>query len=132
MKLDKADKAFSMWIRSRDDWTCQRCSKQYTPTYNAKGMPTVGASLHCSHFKGRGKEAVRFEPLNADAMCHGCHKYFTAQPDEHVKWQVKTKGQNTVDRVILAASGYKKKDRDLEYQYWKQKLKEDFNIDFKL
>ena len=115
VKIDTADKYFSLYIRTRDKWTCQRCGKRYQPPTNA---------LHCSHFKGRAKENTRYEPLNADALCYGCHQYFSSQPDEHYAWQVKTKGQETVDKVILASSVYKKKDRKLETLYWKQKLKE--------
>lgn len=119
VKIDKADELFSLWIRYRDNWKCRRCGTQYTP-------PT--SALHCSHFKGRGKEATRFEPANADALCYGCHRYFTAQPDEHVAWQKRVKGTRTVNRVIRQSSTYKKKDRAAERLYWRQKLKDDFNI----
>ena len=113
MKIDKADRVFSLYIRTRDNWTCRRCGKRYTPPTNA---------LHCSHFKGRGKEGTRFEPSNADALCYGCHRYFTAQPDEHYAWQVEQKGQDVVDRIILQANTYKKKDRQFEYEKWKEEL----------
>jgi hypothetical protein len=113
MKIDTADKYFSLYIRTRDNWACQRCGKRHEPPTNA---------LHCSHFKGRGKEATRFEPLNADALCYGCHRYFTAQPDEHYEWQVQRKGKDVVDRVILLSNTYKKRDRKLEAMYWKQEL----------
>lgn len=119
MKLDAADRLFSLYIRTRDNWTCQRCYKKYTPPTQA---------LHCSHFVGRGKEATRFEPLNADALCYGCHRYFTAQPAEHKEWQIQRKGERTIDRIILQSHSYKKKDRKAEAMYWRQKLKEDFNI----
>lgn len=117
VKIDVADKAFSLWIRTRDNWTCQRCGTRYNP-------PTM--ALHCSHFQGRGKEATRFEPLNADSLCYGCHKYFTSYPGEHLNWQVERKGQETVDKLILASNTYKKKDRKLEAKYWRQRLKEDY------
>lgn len=119
IKIDKADELFSFWIRSRDKWTCQRCGGTYSP-------PT--SALHCSHFKGRGKEATRFDPLNADALCYGCHRYFTAQPDEHYNWQVQKKGQKTVDKLTLSSNTYKKKDRKLEVMYWRQKILEDYGI----
>jgi len=119
IKTDIADKYFSQWIRSRDDWTCQRCYKRYEP-------PT--AALHASHFMGRGKEPTRFEPTNVDALCYGCHSYFTAQPVEHYAWQVKRKGQVVVDKLRLASNTYCKKNRELEAIYWKAKLKKDFNI----
>lgn len=119
VKIDKADKLFSLWIRTRDNWTCQRCFKKYTP-------PT--SALHCSHFKGRSKEATRFEPLNADALCYGCHQYFTSQPDEHYNWQIHKKGKEVIDKLTLMSSQYKKKDRKLESLYWKDRLAKDFNI----
>lgn len=119
IKITPADKAFSEYIRTRDNWTCQRCGKQYDPL-----VPTDRMALHCSHFKGRGKEATRFEPLNADALCYGCHQYFTSHPDEHYHWQVQRKGQDIIDRVILQSNGYKSKsERPLEKKYWVEQLK---------
>lgn len=76
---------------------------------------------------GRGKEATRFEPLNADALCYGCHQYFTAHPAEHYQWQVSKKGQDVVDKLVLASNQYKKKDRKPEAIYWRieyNKIKE--------
>lgn len=114
VKITPADKAFSLYIRTRDKWTCQRCGKYYEP-------PTM--ALHCSHFQGRGKEATRFDPLNADAMCYGCHRYLGSHPAEHYMWQVQRKGQDVVDRIVLASNGYKKKsERKLEAIYWRQEL----------
>lgn len=119
IKIDPADKLFSLYIRSRDGWACQRCYRRYTP-------PTM--ALHCSHFVGRGKENTRFEPLNADSLCYGCHRYFTSHPALHMEWQVARKGQEMVDRLVLAGNTYRKKDRIAERLYWKQKLLEDYNI----
>jgi hypothetical protein len=119
IKIDKADRLFSLWVRTRDEWKCKRCSTSYSP-------PT--SALHCSHFIGRGKEATRYEPLNCDALCYGCHSYFSAHPSEHYIWQVERKSQETVDKLRLAGNTYKKKDRKLEALYWAQKLKEDFGI----
>lgn len=119
VKIDQADKLFSLWIRTRDGWTCQRCSNKLSPPSNG---------LHCSHFMGRSKENTRFEPLNCDALCYGCHRYFTSHPAEHYDWQIAKKGQTTIDKLRLAGNTYKKKDRKLEAIYWKAKLKEDFGV----
>lgn len=120
--IDKADKAFSQWIRLRDR-ECKRC---FSPVqFNGKGLPI---SHQASHYQGRRKENTRFEPLNVDTLCGGCHAYFTENPEEHKAWQIFTKGQNVVDRLILAGNTYRKKDRESEYIYWKQKLKEDFGV----
>lgn len=109
IKIDPADKAFSLYIRTRDNWTCQRCGKQYEP-------PT--SALHCSHFQGRGKEGTRFEPDNCDALCYGCHRYFTSHPGEHYQWQVMRKGQARVDSLVLQSNTYKKKNRKDEKLIW--------------
>lgn len=114
IKIDKADKVFSQYIRTRDNWACQRCGKQY---------PEKSQGLHCSHFQGRGKENTRFNEQNADAMCYGCHMYFTANPAEHYQWQVERKGQDVVDGLVLASNMYCKKDREVWYLYYKDKLK---------
>ncbi len=115
IKIDKADNVFSEYIRTRDKWTCQRCFKRYEPPTQA---------LHCSHFQGRGKESTRFDEENADAMCYGCHRYFTANPAEHYMWQVKRKGQKTVDMIVLRSNQYQKKDRQMAFMYWKERLKQ--------
>lgn len=115
IKIRTSDKLFSQYIRTRDNWTCQRCGKQYLP-------PTM--ALHCSHFKGRGKEPTRFDPENADALCYGCHSYFGGQPDEHLAWQIQRKGQDVIDAVILRSNGYKKRNDKAEAAYWREKLKE--------
>jgi hypothetical protein len=73
---------------------------------------------------GRGKENTRFNELNVDCLCGGCHQYFTAQPALHYEWQVEVKGQKTVDELILWSGMYKKKDREMDYLYWNQRLKE--------
>lgn len=119
VKIDVADKYFSLWIRTRDAWTCKRCWKKYNPPTQA---------LHCSHFQGRSKEATRFEPLNADALCYGCHQYFTSHPAEHYAWQVALKGQKTIDKLVLASNTYIKKNRKLEAVYWQKKLLDDYGI----
>ena len=118
IKLDKADTAFSQWIRLRDK-ECRRCHSLVK--LNSKGLPITHQA---SHFQGRGNENTRFDPNNVDTLCSGCHQYFTANPAEHYHWQVKMKGQDLVDEIVLYSHMYKKKDREAEYIYWKSKLKE--------
>lgn len=114
IKIDQADKYFSLYIRTKAGWRCERCFKQYTP-------PT--SALHCSHFYGRGKEATRFEPLNATSLCYGCHQYLGSHPAEHYAFQLNRLGQETMDKLQLASNTTKKKnERKLEAAYWKQQL----------
>lgn len=120
--IDAADTAFSRYIRLRDG-KCLRCL--IPVKLNAQGLPV---SLQASHFQGRGKENTRFDPDNVCTLCMGCHMYFTAHPAEHYVWQVRRLGQGLVDEVVLRSNLYVKKDRKLQAMYWKNKLKEDFNV----
>lgn len=72
LKITAADKAFSQCIRQRAGWRCERCGSQPAPQ-----------GLHCSHFHGRGKWSVRFDPENAEALCYGCHRLMGSQPEAH-------------------------------------------------
>ena len=106
IKRDKADAAFSKYIRTRDNFTCQRCGAVHKE--NSKG-------LHCSHHFGRWKENTRFDPDNCDALCHGCHVYFTSNPLFYVEWKKKKMGYDAYVALAVASSTYKKKDRKMEY-----------------
>lgn len=110
IKIDPADKWFSLYIRERDGNKCRRCGSQ--------------SGLQCSHFQGRRKESTRFDPDNADCLCFGCHAYFTANPYEHVQWQVAIKGQRTVDEIVFRSNQYCKKDRKMQELIWKQAYKD--------
>ena len=74
-KIRPADRWFSLCIRERADWHCERCGSK-CPDDKRMG-------LHASHFHGRGKWATRFDPDNARALCYGCHQYCGANPDIH-------------------------------------------------
>lgn len=119
IKIDPADRLFSLYIRHRAGWRCERCQRYYAP-------PT--AALHCSHFRGRGKENTRFDPDNASAHCYGCHQYLTSHPQEHMAWKLAQIGQNKLDELILKSNMYCKKDRLSEKLFWEKKLKEDFGV----
>lgn len=67
IKRTPADAAFSNCVRERANWHCQRCAK-YFPE-GARG------GLDCSHHHSRGNWSIRFEPLNAEALCYGCHSH---------------------------------------------------------
>jgi len=78
IKLRKADKVFSLWIKRRDGFTCQRCGAKHEE--GSRG-------LHCAHFITRRNEATRFDPDNTDSICYGCHSFFHQHPEEHRKWK---------------------------------------------
>ena len=112
-RTDPADKAFSLYVRTKASWNCEKCGKHYEP-------PT--SSLHCSHFIGRGKENTRFDLDNACALCFHCHQYFTSHPAEHLDWQTERLGQQKVDELKMKSHLYCKKDRGSELIYWQNEL----------
>lgn len=77
IKITPADRWFSMCVRERTDWTCERCGNQYE--YQHRG-------LHCSHYFGRGSWSVRHVGDNAFAHCFGCHQHLGSNPDEFARW----------------------------------------------
>ena len=104
IKISKLDSDFSRYIRSRDGWKCQRCQKQYRP-------PTNG--LHCSHFYGRARKSVRFDLENCCALCHGCHSFFTANPELHRQFFFKRLGEKRYNALMIRANTPKKPDREI-------------------
>lgn len=100
--ISRLDRKFSWYIRwVRDKGVCQRCLKQYTPPSNA---------LHCSHFHGRRKQSVRFDPENCYAACYGCHLYFTANPEIHRGFVLRRLGEQRYNALMLRANRPKKPD----------------------
>ena len=89
-KIFPSDREWSKYIRTRDMWTCQRCSKQYDP-------PT--SALHCSHFWSRGNWSVRFDEDNCEALCYGCHSYLGGNPVEFHKYYLEKLGQERFDAL---------------------------------
>lgn len=103
IRIDPADTAFSLAIRTRDKWTCQRC-----------GSIKEGSQQN-SHYFGRGAENTRFDPENCDCLCHGCHQIWGSQDKEGYRnFKIKQIGQDRFDALMLRASMYKKKERGME------------------
>ncbi len=79
MKITQADKYFSLCVRERADWCCARCHRAYP---DRKGI-----GLHASHYFGRRNYAVRFDPLNAEALDMGCHEYLDDNHHFYSEWK---------------------------------------------
>lgn len=117
IRIDPLDVLFSRYIRTLAGWRCERCGKQFLP-------PTNG--LHCSHFHGRRKKSVRWDPENAVALCFGCHAHFTGHPLEHVEWFSNRLGVKKFNALTLRANTPQKPDRAMIGLWLKEKLKEVF------
>ena len=90
IRIDPLDKIFSLLIRTKSQWKCEKCGKQYQ-------SPTSG--LQNSHFWGRANKRVRWDEKNCSALCFSCHQYFTANPNEHVLWMQKKLGEKEFEAL---------------------------------
>ena len=88
LKRTAADHWFSRCVRMRNDFICQGCGKQY----DEKSM-----ALHCSHYFGRAKKAVRYDGLNAFAHCYGCHPRVGSNPDYFSRHYIDTSGEGALE-----------------------------------
>ena len=107
IKLDKADIAFSLYIRTKANWRCEFCHRDFSDKKDR---------LQCSHYFGRGKEATRFDPANVNAFCLICHSRLGHGEDRDLykAFKIKQLGQEGFDKLLLKANSYHKKDRALE------------------
>lgn len=113
IKLDKADKMFSRYVRLRDKM-CVRCGR--------KGEGKEGINgLQCSHFFGRSKESVRFDPENVNCLCYGCHRYWGSTDHESYReFKIKQLGKKGFENLKKRAYKLVKKDRDLAHEKAKE------------
>lgn len=102
IKKTSADNWFSLYIRCRDNWTCQRCGRVYH--YNIGGDNTELQGLHCAHCFGRGGKSTRFEPDNCLALCYGCHSHIDSNPEEKRDLFIKRLGDERYEELRLQAN----------------------------
>ena len=93
IKRTTTDKIFSEYVRERDDWTCQKCSKEFTQGVDSR-------RLHCAHiWFGRANISTRWEPLNCISLCVGCHLKNDQSPAE--AWELLTKNRTPSEIMWL-------------------------------
>lgn len=102
IKITPLDKIFSLYIRERAAWTCERCKKRFVP-------PTNG--LQNSHFIGRSNQIVRHDEENCDALCSGCHSHFEQNPHEYHEWKLTRLGHDRYWALILRSKGVRKEPK---------------------
>jgi 5-methylcytosine-specific restriction endonuclease McrA len=118
IKIDPADKAFSLYIRLRDK-RCLRCGK--FGEEDREGRRVVG--LDCSHYFGRWMEGTRFDEENCVAACRGCHAQWEKDKDEYRRFMINRLGEARFNLLEWRARGYCKKDRAMALIKAKELLK---------
>ncbi len=122
--IDKADAAFSLYIRLRDG-KCVRCGRLGEP--DSLGRSVKG--LDAMHYFGRSAETTRFDELNADAGCAGCHALWESkEKEDHRLFKVDQIGEDAFQAMYFRSHLTGNKDRKMALIYWRARLKEDFGI----
>lgn len=125
IKIDKADATFSKYIRIRDK-ACVRCRRR--GEMNKDGLTING--LQASHYFGRAKESVRFDPDNVDALCMGCHQEWGSNNREAYRdFKIKQLGEQGFKLLQIQANTYKKKDRAMALIIAKKLLENELKKD---
>lgn len=96
IKRDSADKWFSDCVRMRANWTCECCAKEFPEGSSRQ-------ALHCAHIEGRRKKRLRWEPLNAMALCAGCHRLYTENPLQFTSFVISKIGKQGHDILLELA-----------------------------
>ena len=119
MRLRKADRLFRQYILKRDDYTCQRCRRQYRQDEDLQG-------LHVSHYWSRVRENTRFDPDNCVLLCYGCHRIWGHGDGwpEYTDFMKRKLGERGFYLLAARAQECKKKDDALMTIYIKQLLKQ--------
>ncbi len=121
IKRDKADVAFSNYIREKRNWTCEFCNKKCR-----YGENTV-AQLDASHYYSRSHENVRFDEDNVRVLCNPCHKrmggHTKNENGEYDMWMKDVLGEGGYNELTIRANMYKKKDRAMELIIIKELIK---------
>jgi len=121
IKLDKADIAFSRFIRLRDK-KCVCCGKEGYATKDGEMIK----GLQASHFYSRRKESVRYDSENVDALCNYCHAkrwHGGNRNIDYAEFKLKQLGQVKFDNLLVRSNSYAKRDRNMALIVAKELLK---------
>ncbi len=109
MKLDPADIAFSLYIRTKADFTCDYCGRS--------------GRMETSHFHGRRKASTRFDEENVSCLCFECHHMMHEHPNVHTDFFKKRLGSERYEMLNIRAEQIVKVDRKEIKEYYKKQLK---------
>lgn len=83
LKRSPADAEFSKCVRAAHENTCEWCGK-------------VGL-MDCSHVFSRRHRTIRWDKLNANCLCKGCHRKWHESPANSMQWFESEFGVGRID-----------------------------------
>ncbi len=99
MKRTAADAKWSLAIRERDGYQCQRCEKFY---------PKKHRGLHAAHIFSRAIKRTRTDMDNGVTLCYGCHALFHREPLEFHEFVKEWMGEDRYEALSNKARRIKK------------------------
>ena len=88
MKVNQADRWFSLCVRHAAGWQCEKCGKVY---------PENSMGLHNSHNFSRRHRTIRWCADNTLALCYPCHQWFGGNPADSGEWLRQQIGDGMLD-----------------------------------
>ena len=112
------DDFMSAYIKKLQHYICQRCGKKYLFKSRA---------LTCSHYFSRRYLGTRWDWLNLDSMCYGCHRMIEGDKQGWYKdFMVKKLGRNGFKRLEVKAyaiTKYSRQDLELMLDLFESNIK---------
>ena len=107
VKLRKTDRLFTRIQRFRFNYTCQKCGREYDE-YDTGSLQNLGVS----HYKGRSREATRFDNDNVTLLCNfPCHRKWEGEErGDYTEYMINRLGQKGFEELLKRAEGYKKRN----------------------
>lgn len=81
-----ADRVFSTFIKSRDNYVCVLCGK-------------TDISNHNGHLFKRGKWSLRFSEINCHCLCPSCNYLDNYEPQHYISWFLNKYGKEKYDEL---------------------------------
>ena len=110
-------KHFSLYIRTRDKYTCFTC-----------GKVAHGSGMHSGHYipKSVGGVALYFHEKNVHAQCYHCNINLSGNSDIYLQNLVKRYGEEIIDEIRLLRQEINKwslQDYTDKIEYYEEKLR---------
>lgn len=86
IKRSPADDWFSKCVREAHNHTCEMCGK-------------VGR-METSHVHSRRHRTIRWDVLNVNCLCNGCHRKWHESPLDSFRWFAEKFGEGRVDILL--------------------------------
>lgn len=116
MKITKADKWFSYFIRLRDAFESNGVlvNKCFTC-----GKFKSAKELQCGHFVKRQHKGTRYSEINCECQCGGCNKFLQGNDVEFAKNLELKHGKGTVEKLKAQSRQPTKVNEALLADYYK-------------